>query len=119
MERRGSQKNGDVRKTVAQQFHKFIHLIVVHIYIITPIMAFIGSELSLIHIYAKTTDRIWLDSKEVHQGEYTWKMMKVGDVKASAEEISSLGYNTVSYTHLDVYKRQCKRMAISFHGLCL
>ena len=44
--------------------------------------------------YAKTTDRIWLDSKEVHQGEYTWKMMKVGDVKASAEEISSLGYNT-------------------------
>ena len=35
--------------------------------------------------YAKTTDRIWLDSKEVHQGEYTWKMMKVGDVKASAE----------------------------------
>ena len=41
---RGSQKNGDVRKTVAQQFHKFIHLIVVHIYIITPIMAFIGSE---------------------------------------------------------------------------
>ena len=41
---RGSQKNGDVRKTVAQQFHKFIHLIVVHIYIITPVMAFIGSE---------------------------------------------------------------------------
>lgn len=33
--------------------------------------------------YARTTDRIWLDSKEVHQGEYTWKMMKVGDVKAS------------------------------------
>lgn len=21
--------------------------------------------------YARTTDRIWLDSKEVHQGEYT------------------------------------------------
>lgn len=47
--------------------------------------------------YAKTTDRIWLDSKEVHQGEYTWKMMKVGDVKASAEEISSLGYNTSNW----------------------
>ena len=44
--------------------------------------------------YARTTDRIWLDSKEVHQGEYTWKMMKVGDVKASAEELSSLGYDT-------------------------
>ena len=41
---RGSQKNGYVRKTVAQQFHQFIHLIVVHIYIITPVMAFIGSE---------------------------------------------------------------------------
>ena len=44
--------------------------------------------------YARTTDRIWLDSKEVHQGEYIWKMMKVGDVEATAEEVSSLGYNT-------------------------
>ena len=47
--------------------------------------------------YAKPTDRIWLDSKEVHQGEYIWKMMKVGDVKASAGEISSLGYNTSNW----------------------
>ena len=30
----------------------------------------------------------------MHQGEYSWKMMKVSDVKASAEEVSSLGYNT-------------------------
>ena len=44
--------------------------------------------------YARTTDRIWLDSNEMHQGEYSWKMMKVSDVKASAEEVSSLGYNT-------------------------
>lgn len=44
--------------------------------------------------YARTTDRIWLDSREVHQGEFTWKMMKAGDVKASAEEVSSLGYST-------------------------
>lgn len=40
--------------------------------------------------YARTTDRIWLDSKEVHQGEYIWKMMKVGDVEATAEEVSHL-----------------------------
>ena len=32
--------------------------------------------------YARTTDRIWLDSNEMHQGEYSWKMMKVSDVKA-------------------------------------
>ena len=31
---------------------------------------------------------------EHKQGEYSWKMMKVSDVKASAEEVSSLGYNT-------------------------
>lgn len=43
---------------------------------------------------ARNTDRIWLDSKEVHQGASIWKMMKVGDVKASAEEVSSLSYNT-------------------------
>lgn len=44
--------------------------------------------------YARNTDRIWLDSKEVHQGEYVWKMKKVDEVKASAGEVSSLGYNT-------------------------
>ena len=35
--------------------------------------------------YVRTTDRIWLDSNEMHQGEYSWKMMKVSDVKASAD----------------------------------
>lgn len=44
--------------------------------------------------YTKNADRIWLDSKEVHQGSYTWKMKKAGDVKATAEEISTAGYDT-------------------------
>lgn len=43
---------------------------------------------------ARATDRIWLDSKEVHQGASTWKMMKAGDVKTSPEEVSSLSYST-------------------------
>ena len=42
----------------------------------------------------KSADRIWLDSKEGHKGSYEWKMMKSGEVKGDAEEISMLGYNT-------------------------
>ena len=39
-------------------------------------------------------NRIWLDSKEFHQGEFCWKMIKAGEVKSTADEISSLGYDT-------------------------
>ena len=43
--------------------------------------------------YARNPDRIWLDSKEVHNGTCTWKMMKADDVKVPASKLSSLGYN--------------------------
>lgn len=43
---------------------------------------------------ARDGNRIWLDSKEFHQGEFCWKMIKAGDIKSTADEISSLGYDT-------------------------
>lgn len=39
-------------------------------------------------------DRIRLDSEEVHRGRYTWKMKKAADVTATAEALSSPGYDT-------------------------
>lgn len=44
--------------------------------------------------YAREDGRIWLDSKEGHQGDYIWKMKKAGDIKTSPELISTPGYNT-------------------------
>mgnify|MGYP004696457427 FL=1 len=43
---------------------------------------------------ARDGNRIWLDSKEFHQGEFCWKMIKAGEVKSTADEISSLEYDT-------------------------
>lgn len=44
--------------------------------------------------YVRDTNKIWLDSKDFHQGQFDWKMMKDGDVTVSASEISSVGYVT-------------------------
>lgn len=44
--------------------------------------------------YVKSSDKIWLDSKDGHQGCYEWKMIKVGEVSTSAEKLSLPGYNT-------------------------
>ena len=44
--------------------------------------------------YYRNPDRIYLDSKEGHQGDFVWKMYKAGDVKESAEKISQPGYST-------------------------
>lgn len=44
--------------------------------------------------YTKDGNRLWLDSKEVHQGDYTWKMIKAGDITVPAEKLSLPGYNT-------------------------
>lgn len=41
-----------------------------------------------------STNRIQLASKAMHQGDFAWKMKKVGEVVASAEQVSSLGYDT-------------------------
>ena len=76
--------------------------------------------LSLIHIYRSTDTRTvcgWsffiLSAKDVR----TWKnpvsythlvpeFERVGGYYLLGEELSEQGYHAVSYTHLDVYKRQ-------------
>lgn len=49
---------------------------------------------SNIHNDTRSADRIWLDSKEFHQGAFIWKMMKAEDVTSTAESVSTLGYDT-------------------------
>lgn len=46
---------------------------------------------------ARKTDRIWLDSREGHKGNYVWKMMKAEDVNVPPEKVSSFGYNTSNW----------------------
>ena len=38
--------------------------------------------------YYRNPDRIYLDSKDGHQGAFLWKMKKAGDVTAGAEAVS-------------------------------
>jgi hypothetical protein len=47
--------------------------------------------------YTRNADRIWLDSKEIHQGSQVWKMIQAGDVNASAKAISQPGYDTKNW----------------------
>jgi len=44
--------------------------------------------------YYRNPDRIYLDSKDGHQGAFLWKMKKAGDVTACAEAVSKPGYKT-------------------------
>jgi mannosylglycoprotein endo-beta-mannosidase len=44
--------------------------------------------------FYRPSDRIYLDSKDGHDGAFEWKMLKAGDSKAHAEEISMPGYGT-------------------------
>lgn len=44
--------------------------------------------------YYRNPDRIYLDSKDGHQGAFLWKMKKAGDVTAGAEAVSKPGYET-------------------------
>ena len=44
--------------------------------------------------YYRNPDRIYLDSKEGHNGNFTWQMYKAGDVKEAAEKVSQPGYQT-------------------------
>lgn len=39
-------------------------------------------------------ERIYLDSKIFHNGDYQWQMIKAGDIKASGEKISTIDYST-------------------------
>lgn len=42
--------------------------------------------------YYRNPDKIYLDSKEEHNGGFTWQMYKAGDTKDAAEKISQPGY---------------------------
>ena len=42
----------------------------------------------------RNPDKIYLDSKDGHNGNFTWQMYKAGDAKDPAEKISQPGYQT-------------------------
>ena len=42
---------------------------------------------------ARRSDRIYLDSKTVHNGGYSWKMCRAGEAGASGERISAPGFD--------------------------
>lgn len=44
--------------------------------------------------YYRNPDKIYLDSKEGHNGGFNWQMYKAGDTKDAAEKISQPGYQT-------------------------
>ncbi len=46
---------------------------------------------------AKDPSRIYLDSKDGHNGEFLWSMKKAGDVSAPGEELSLPGYQTADW----------------------
>lgn len=43
---------------------------------------------------ARDAQRLWLDSKITHQGDYQWKMIKAGDITDPGEKISMPSYPT-------------------------
>ena len=47
--------------------------------------------------YYRNPDKIYLDSKEGHQGSFNWKMKKAGEVMDDAKTISQPGYGTNSW----------------------
>ena len=44
--------------------------------------------------YYRESDKIYLDSKAVHNGEFFWQMYRANKIKDSAEKISQPGYQT-------------------------
>lgn len=60
-------------------------------------LSFSSSGWSIVPNYSRSGDRIWLDSKEVHQGSFTWKMMRADDVASPSETISSPGYDASNW----------------------
>lgn len=47
--------------------------------------------------YNRDSNKIFLDSKEQHGGDFLWKMKKAGDVTSTAEQISSADYLTQNW----------------------
>lgn len=47
--------------------------------------------------YSKEDGKLWLDSKEKHQGNYIWKMKKASNIKSSPEVISTSGYDMTDW----------------------
>lgn len=63
------------------------------LFLFIPVLAFSQSSVN----HARSTDHIWLDSKEVHHGDCVWKMKKAGDVHAKAEDVSSADFDTTDW----------------------
>ena len=42
----------------------------------------------------RNPERVYLDSKEEHEGASTWLMIKASDAKETAEQISQIDYQT-------------------------
>ena len=47
--------------------------------------------------YCLNPDKIYLDSKDGHNGKSIWKMIKASDAKDEAEKISQTDYSTTSW----------------------
>ena len=43
--------------------------------------------------YYRNPEKIYLDSKEGHKGDFNWRMLKASDTKENAEQISQPGYS--------------------------
>lgn len=47
--------------------------------------------------YTRYSDRLWLDSKEFHQGGYEWKMIKADDITVPSEKLSTPDFKTENW----------------------
>ena len=70
---------------------------------------FPSNNLSLIHIFLDVTDYLKLYKKSDY--ELAEEILKTIQEKTGLTATCGIGPNPVSYTHLDVYKRQLKFLA--------
>jgi hypothetical protein len=61
------------------------------VYLFTCLLSITAGHLA---VFAGNTAYIRLDSKEIHQGGYEWKMIKAGEESAPAEKLSLPEYDT-------------------------
>ena len=47
--------------------------------------------------YYRHNNKIYLDSKEIHQGHASWQMIRADEIKEPAEKISQAGYSTTTW----------------------
>lgn len=63
-------------------------------FLLLLLFSFSSSICAQIQNYSKDQNKIYLDSKEVHDGHFKWEMQKAADVKDIAEKISNPDYAT-------------------------